>query len=156
MMTVTLLRFKEDVYGTMGELQAPRCYILERPATGPHCRIPAGTFKLGLKKIGTSKFDPIAESFMPEHHGMIEVVGVPGRSEILIHWGNSAVDSEGCLLTGNSFSQSNIGSHGAALTFWLNESRKAYARVYPTIADAILTAGAQITITDPTQEPLVA
>lgn len=34
-----------------------------------------------------------------------EVMGVPNRTGILFHWGNSVRDTEGCILTGSEFSE---------------------------------------------------
>lgn len=38
----------------------------------------------------------------PRFRNVIEVCGVPGRSHILIHAGNTARDTEGCILVGKS------------------------------------------------------
>ena len=31
-----------------------------------------------------------------------ELFGIPGRSTILIHWGNTAADTDGCILVGHT------------------------------------------------------
>ncbi len=151
----TVSRFDDDQYSTIGELQMPRCYILERPATGDHHRIPAGDYALKLRKIGESHLDPVAEQIMGpgNHHGMIELEHVPGRTDILIHWANQASEILGCLATGTSYTHSHSGTHG----YWISESRKAYARVYPIIADAIQNGTASIRIDDIKRaaEPLI-
>lgn len=38
----------------------------------------------------------------PRFRDVIEVCGVPGRSHILIHAGNTVIDTEGCILVGKS------------------------------------------------------
>ena len=87
------------------------------------------------------------------HHGMIEICDVPDRTDILIHWANEASEILGCLATGTSYTHNHQGTQG----YWLNESRKAYARVYPVIAQAIMGEGATIRIENIfTPSPLVA
>lgn len=78
-----------------------RCYIddayfcdtLEPPATGvKHSCIPPGDYLVNL--VWSPKFD----SYKPR------LEGVPHRSGILIHQGNSVKDTLGCILVGdNSF-----------------------------------------------------
>lgn len=157
-MLITLNRFRQDAYGTMGELRLPdgkQCYILERAASGDHPRIPAGTYKLGLKPIGASHFDngskgpdDIGKWMGAAHRGMIQVLDVPGRTEILIHPANSAMELLGCLAPGMAFELSNVGSGNADLTFWLDQSRNAYRLIYSPVSDAIIAAGAQLVITE--------
>lgn len=157
-MLITLNRFREDAYGTIGEMRLPDgkyCYILERAKDGPHPRIPAGTYNLGLKPIGASRFDngskkadDIGKWMGAAHRGMIQALDVPGRTEILIHPANRTMELLGCLAPGMAFELSNVGSGNADLTFWLDQSRNAYRLIYSPIADAILGAGAQIVITE--------
>lgn len=40
----------------------------------------------------------------PHHGPTFEVTGVPGRTEILLHKGNTVKDTEGCILVGETFS----------------------------------------------------
>jgi len=42
------------------------------------------------------------------------IVGIPNRSNILIHWGNDPHDTEGCILVGQSRGENFIGSSRAA------------------------------------------
>lgn len=149
---ITLSRFREEVTGTMGELRlqgGPSCYILERPKDGDHPRIPAGTYVLALKPIGASRFDngtkgpdDIRKWMGAAHKGMIEVLDVPGRTEILIHPANSMAQLLGCLAPGMSFD--NHGGDG----LWVNESRKAYQLIYTPIVALIQGEAAQLTITE--------
>ena len=61
------------------------CYILEN---GPsYFRVPEGTYL--CKRRRSPKF---GETF--------EITGIPGHSLVEYHWGNTHVDTEGCLLTG--------------------------------------------------------
>ena len=95
-------------------------------------RIPAGTYKLKLRTVGgfhsryTGKYGDM-------HKGMIWVQDVPGFEYILWHTGNTDEDTAGCLLLGDS-SQQNVSKGG-----FIGASNDAYKRVYPVIADAILS-----------------
>lgn len=149
---ITISRFREEATGTMGEMILPgaRCYILERPKDGDHPRIPAETYQLGLKPIGASRFDngskgpdDIRKWMGEAHHGMIQVLDVPGRTEILIHPANSFTQLLGCLAPGMSYD--NHGGDG----LWVNESRKAYQFIYaPLVAMIQSPEGAHLIITE--------
>lgn len=131
-------------------------FILE-PA-GPHGesdrrRVPAGTYDLELKPFDpadpthpSSRFDAEAIKIMQAagatHFGMIRLRAVPGRSEVLLHWGNWWRDSEACLLTGRSRMLWKDG------TLAVGQSRKAYQIIYPRVAAAIRAVGATIEIAD--------
>ena len=71
---------------------------------------------------------------------MLWVRDVPGFEYILIHIGNDAEDTEGCLLVGDSQTQ-NITRNG-----FIGSSTDAYKRIYPPIANAIEN-GENVTIT---------
>lgn len=100
------------------------CMTLELPRKdGLHgsC-IPNGIFKVVLshspKFSDDVKFVALCkklkcESLMPE------VLNVPKRDEIRIHWGNTAADTEGCILVGKTHQKDFIG-----------ESRDAFAELY--------------------------
>lgn len=59
-------------------------------------------------------------------HQLIWVKNVPEFEYILIHWGNWAKDTDGCLLIGNTRLPNGIG-----------DSRSNYMKTYPIIARAI-------------------
>lgn len=71
----------------------PLCLTLEDPwrgnRVGESC-IPAGTY---LCRRGVS----------PKFGETYEALDVPGRSNILFHWGNTQLDTRGCVLVGLSF-----------------------------------------------------
>jgi hypothetical protein len=69
--------------------------------------------------------DQYKRRFPFAHKGMLEIVGVPGRDGILIHIGNSYVDTRGCLLVGKSFKDGS-----------LYESEKAYIKLYIAVIAA--------------------
>lgn len=43
----------------------------------------------------------------PKHPNTWEITGVPGRSDILLHNGNTELDSQGCILVGDSTGEIN-------------------------------------------------
>lgn len=149
-MKIFLDRHEADQYGTRSVLTIDgraRGFVLE-PA-GPHgasgrLRIAAGTYAIELKPVGTSKFDAEAKDILAKagkpFHGMPRLVDVPGRSEILIHWGNFWQDSEGCLLVGSSTMNGRDGSLAVGM------SRQKFAELYPEIAQAALSLNASITL----------
>ena len=58
---------------------------------------------------------------------MIQVMDVPGFTDILLHCGNKHEHTSGCILVGDSLSPGYLGS-----------SRDGYARVYPQVRDELL------------------
>ena len=92
--------------------------------------IPAGTYQLGLREFG-GFHERYKKRFPDFHLGMIEVLNVPGFTDILFHCGNDDDDTAGCLL---------IGSYPVATPdgeFEISASVRRYKMVYPPIAKAI-------------------
>jgi hypothetical protein len=71
---------------------------------------------------------------------MLWVRDVPNFEYILIHIGNTDQNSSGCLLVGDSQTQ-NITKNG-----FIGASTDAYKRIYPKIAD-VLVSGGKVDIT---------
>ena len=96
-MPYTITRFKSDANGTFGkflDLQGQvLAYTCERPWAGN---------AVGISDIPAGSYAVIGHN-SPEHPHTWEITGVPGRSNILIHNGNTEKDSEGCILVGDSF-----------------------------------------------------
>ena len=119
------------------------CYTLEdeyrEKKVAGETRIPAGTYKLGLRKVGgyTQKY---AKRFPDIHKGMLHVLDVPGFEYILIHCGNTDEHTAGCLLVGDSQENNQIKKNG-----FIGQSTNAYKRIYPDIAEAI-ECGEEVTI----------
>jgi hypothetical protein len=94
-------RFTFTDVSTEGELSIDGerfCWTLELPVRDglPGSAIPLGTYKL--------------VSYPSPHFGRLvpQLVDVPGRSEIEIHWGNTAADTRGCILLGGSMPEANF------------------------------------------------
>lgn len=138
-----ILRYFSNATWTIGVMlfnDRAQCFTLEdayRPdKIKGQTRIPQGVYELGLKPIGTSKFDNRDWNKPPlRYYGMMQVLNVPGFSDILIHPGNTSEDTEGCLLVGMAATMGSI-----------QESVKAYMKIYPLIADT-LKRGERVTIT---------
>lgn len=94
--TLTLRRFLSEPDGIVGQLMLDGrqlCLTLELPWDGNlpgRSDIPAGTYQ-------------VVPHDSPAHPHTWEVAGVPGRSGILIHNGNTEADSRGCILVGSSY-----------------------------------------------------
>lgn len=107
-MELTLQRLDADPYRTHGRLMMDQddfCVTLEDPlahlTTDPRQRcIPAGRYEVQLT------YSPRAASgglWTPWGAFMLPIlVGVPGRNGIRIHTGNTATNTEGCILVGTS------------------------------------------------------
>ncbi|MFN4229856.1 DUF5675 family protein [Parvibaculum sp.] len=145
-MKLILERIASDVESTLGKLyledvdgngRAFLCYVCEdefrKEKVPGETRIPAGKYRLVLKRIGDSRFDaPYIQKFgRAFHKGMIQLLDVPGFAEILIHVGNTEGDTAGCLLIGNGWARDGQGH------YMVTQSASAYRRIYPMIAEAI-------------------
>lgn len=93
-LTLKRVSFHDD--GTIGVLlcgSAPLCLTLEEEwrdnAKSISC-IPLGSYT--CRRVDT-----------PKHGVTYEVTGVPGRSAILFHSGNTEEDTMGCILTGREW-----------------------------------------------------
>jgi hypothetical protein len=144
-MKLEVQRFSSKSQSTLGMLfdvtDKPKflCYTLEdefrEVKVSGETRIPSGTYNLTLRTEGgfneryTKKF---GSSF---NKGMLWVRDVPNFEYILLHIGNTDLDTEGCLLVGDSQTQ-NITKNG-----FLGSSTDAYKRIYPKIADVLVNGG---------------
>jgi hypothetical protein len=125
---LTLVRTSTDSNATLGQLtleDGTTFYTLELPIKDglAGSAIPTGTYSI------TITFSPHFNRLMPL------INGVPNRSEIRIHPGNSARDTEGCVLVGDAESSDFIGQSDAA-----------FNQLFPRIETAI-NAGEEVVIT---------
>ena len=144
-MKLKVLRFSSEVDSTSGLLFKEDesgshflAYTLEDEARNSflskvsgETRIPAGTYKITLRIVGkmTKKYE---KRFKNIHKGMLWVRDIPNFEYILIHCGNTDEHTAGCLLVGDSQTNNQISPDG-----FIGQSSKAYARIYPEIAQAI-------------------
>ena len=123
------------------------CYTLEdekRDTKVMHeTRIPAGTYKLSLRKEGGFHSRYLKKYGPKFHKGMIHVNEVPGFQYILWHTGNTDEHTSGCLIVGQSQKSNLVDPNG-----FVSASVSAYKSIYPKIAEAILREGAEVTYVD--------
>lgn len=99
-----------------GVFHAP-IFTLENPRRLTHKddKIPEGTYQC-VPYSGT------------KYKNVYHIKDVPGRSAILLHWGNTEKDTEGCILLGNRVGE--ISGLPAVL-----DSKKCFARFRELIGD---------------------
>lgn len=86
-------------------------------------RIPGGRYQIGYRDWGG--FYDRYRAKWPDWHGpMLEILDVPGFTDVLIHIGNDDDDTAGCLLVGDSAEQ-NLTKPG-----FVGASTDAYRRIY--------------------------
>ena len=112
------------------------CYTLEDEQRDVkvwgETRIPAGTYKLGLRTEGGFHNRYLSRYGADFHKGMIWVLDVPGFEWILWHSGNTDENTAGCLLLGNTQTSNLVAKDG-----FIGSSRDAYKLVYPRVLAAI-------------------
>jgi len=117
-MELTLNRTMFDDQCTEGSLFIDgefQCYTLELPNKDglPGSCIPQGRYPVVLAP--SPKFEDSPNPQDHEHAGeMPHLQDIPGRSLIMIHWGNESKDTEGCILVGQTQSADFIGSSRVA------------------------------------------
>ena len=87
------------------------CYTLELPVIDglPGSAIPEGTYPVMLAP--SPKFMASKDPWELKYAQLIpHIYQIPNRTEILMHWGNTAEDTEGCILVGESLGVNFIGN----------------------------------------------
>jgi len=113
------------------------CYSLEDTVRAPgeekiygETAIPAGRYKVILRTTGTIH-EAYKKRFGEEfHHGTLWIRDIPGFEYVLIHCGNTAADTLGCILVGALYNPENPDK--------ITSSEVAYRRIYPIISAALL------------------
>lgn len=148
-MILNLVRYsgtKEDTAGLLFDGDTFLCHTLEdefRAVKKFHeTRIPAGTYELALRKAG--RLHAIYSERYPFHKGMLWITKVPNFKWIYFHTGTNDDHTAGCPLVGD-MPRNNLIEPGGDNLY---QSRQAYARIYPPIADEILGDGVVLTVYD--------
>tara|TARA_R110002096_G_scaffold212456_2_gene399941 strand:+ start:170 stop:640 length:471 start_codon:yes stop_codon:yes gene_type:complete len=119
------------------------CYTLEdeyrKKKVMSETRIPKGEYQIKLRKEG-GFHARYSEKFPNMHIGMLHIIDVPNFEYILIHIGNTAEDTGGCLLVGDSQENNILRKNG-----FIGSSTQAYKRIYPEISSKI-ESGEEVTI----------
>jgi len=103
-------------------------------------RIPAGRYKIAVRQFGG-----FHERYLKKydfHRGMLQIMSVPGFEDALIHIGNFAKNTEGCLLVGNGMSREKDDK------IMLTDSTGAYTMLYNKVIDKALVGDLEILIVD--------
>lgn len=141
-MELKVERFSDNDESTLGRLYIDgmfECYTCEDAhreiKVKGRTRIPAGTYRVFLRALGTSHFDPkYTEDFGSDwYHGMLQLASVPGFEGVEIHIGNSAKDTDGCILVGKAFSQA-PDENGS---MQVRQSTLAFKQLYPKVRDEL-------------------
>lgn len=111
-MNLLLTRFRATDRSTIGTLAIDQkffCYTLEDVVREPGVKIPGNT------AIDPGTYNVVIGFSTRFKRLMPRVLDVPNFTGILFHWGNSEVDTLGCILVGTSYS-----------TDWVSNSRQAF------------------------------
>jgi hypothetical protein len=132
-MELTVDRYQHNPQETIGRFYIDgvyQCYTLEDQhrdiKVKGDTRIPSGRYEVKLRREGGHHMK-YAKKFPDIHKGMLHVIDVPNFQFILIHVGNTELDTMGCLLVGLSKTGKTIG-----------QSVAAYKKIYPPIAKALI------------------
>ena len=119
------------------------CYTLEDEVRDvkvySETAIPEGTYNIKFRKEGGFHTKYKAR-YGNTHYGMLELQDVPNFKYILIHSGNTDEHTAGCILTGSTQQDLDLGKDGL-----IGRSRDAYKKCYDKIAKP-LQAGKEVTI----------
>jgi hypothetical protein len=136
-MHISLHRLQHDELGTIGHIKIngkPMVFSLEdapREEKIPgKTSIPKGTYNLKLRTDS-----PMSRRYANKydfHKGMLWLQDVPDYEWVYIHVGNDEDDTEGCILVGMT---ANLNTNEKVI----GQSVNAYKKIYPQIADAILS-----------------
>lgn len=138
-MELKVLRYSSSEESTLGLLFIDgvfACYTLEDEHRAikvmGETRIPAGRYRVKLRAYGGHHWRYLRKYGVDFHQGMLQIMDVPGFTDILIHKGNDDDDTAGCLLVGDSANNNQVKDG------FISSSTVAYNRVYAVVRDAIL------------------
>jgi len=149
-MNLELLRFSSTKDSTSGILSLIKedgskeflAYTVEDPYREKKVkhitRFADGRYQIKFRSVGGFHSRYLKRYGVDYHKGMLELQDVKGYSDeeykyILIHSGNSANSSSGCIIIGDTQTNNQIKEFG-----WVGSSRNNYLRTYQIIRDALL------------------
>lgn len=106
MKTLTLTRIKDTGKSTIGKITCEGNEVVKT------LELPWKDNKRGVSCIPKGRY-LVERHHSPSKGKCFHVLGVEGRSEILIHLGNYPHDSLGCILVGINHSQKDFVSHSS-------------------------------------------
>jgi hypothetical protein len=135
-MKIEVLRYSSQSQTTLSAILIDgkfECYGLEdchrKEKIRGETRIPSGVYQVTLRKVGTHH-TKYSQKFPDFHKGMLWVRDVENFEWILIHIGNSKLDTEGCLLVGQT-ANNNVINKG-----YIAGSTLAYKQLYQKVVDS--------------------
>ncbi|MCU4177664.1 DUF5675 family protein [Carboxylicivirga sp. N1Y90] len=138
-MNLKVIRYSGSKESTLGLLFIDglfACYTLEdefrEVKVMGETRIPAGKYQVKLRTYGGHHTRYLKRYGSDFHKGMLQIMDVPGFTDILIHKGNDDDDTAGCLLVGDSINNNQVKSG------FIGNSTVAYDRIYPVVRGALL------------------
>jgi len=130
---ITVTRFNSNDDATISLVSIDdkfQCFGLEdeyrETKKAAETRIPKGLYNVRLKPFGG--FHRKYKERFDFHQGMLEVVNVPGFTDILIHIGNTEKDTAGCLLLGRGATTNGV--------IMISASKLAYIEFYQKVVSA--------------------
>ena len=101
-------------------------------------RFADGRYQIKFRAVGGFHSRYLKRYGSEYHKGMLELQNVKGYSDeeykyVLIHSGNSAKSSSGCVIIGDNQTNNKIKEFG-----WVGASRNNYLRTYQVVRDALL------------------
>lgn len=130
---LTLIRKVFTDRSTVGDLYLDGthlCYTLEDTVRAPGEKVP------GQTAIPAGEYEVVV-SYSPRFKRLLPLlVDVPGFEGVRIHPGNTAADTEGCILVGKTKGPDFVG-----------DSRKAFDEVFPRIQSQLDEGKLYITVT---------
>ena len=153
-MDILLRRVVASDEATIGILSIdgkPECWSLEDQFQAKkvfsETRIPSGRYKLKAREKG-GMYPRYKKKWPDLHRGMIEIMDVPGFTDILFHIGNKDDDTAGCVL---------VGRHAVMVgRYTVLESRLAYLAFYTKVVEAVYNGACRLTVMDDEQFRLAA
>jgi len=132
-MELKLTRKAQIGDATIGNLTSDtgiKCFTLEDIGRDSkvhgQTRIPAGKYEVKFREVMSGKTTSYRKKY-PWFSWHLELQDVPGYQYVYIHVGNTATDTEGCILVGSSWDGKKpfVGASGVAFTVLYQAARKA-------------------------------